>query len=71
MGCSLRGVIVWCPDAFPVLSSTLWEEFVGCCDAIVAHFFFAFLRRDGLWTNKDSIILRSFYSIITLASSRG
>jgi hypothetical protein len=32
MGCSLRGVIVRCPDAFPVLSSSLWEEFVGCCD---------------------------------------
>jgi hypothetical protein len=47
MSCSLRGVLVWCTDAFPVLSSTLWKEFVGCCDAIVAHFFFSFFRRDG------------------------
>jgi hypothetical protein len=47
MSCPLRGVHVWCTDAFPVLSSTLWKEFVGCCDAIVAHFFFSFFRRDG------------------------
>jgi hypothetical protein len=47
MGSSLRGVIVWCADAFSVLSSTLWKEFVGCCDAVAAHFFFSFFRRNG------------------------
>jgi hypothetical protein len=38
---------MWRTDAFPVLSSALWEEFVGCCDAVAAHFFFSFFCRNG------------------------